>query len=101
MKNPSKTLTRNHNKTIFLILLLLPFLYIYRVKAQSNLLENVKSNPQEAISLCNQFKALNKDGISTSSQSAIETIAAQQNLNKTDAEILIIYVKGLHCPNLD
>ena len=34
------------------------------VNAQSTLLENVKRNPSEAIALCNEFKELNKKGIS-------------------------------------
>ena len=101
MENRSRIFSSNVSKLAVLVIPILTNLHILSVKAQSNLLDNVKSNPQEAISLCNQFKSLNEKGISTSSQSAIATIAAQQNLNKTDAEILTIYVKGLHCPEVD
>ncbi len=69
--------------------------------AQSNLLESVKRNPQEAIALCNQLKDLNSQGISASSEQAIEQISKQRNLNTTDAEILSIYVIGLYCPEVN
>ena len=70
------------------------------VQAQSNLLQNVKRNPKEALELCNQFRSLNSKGISASSNEALAEIARQKNLNSTDAEILSIYVIGLHCPDV-
>jgi len=69
--------------------------------AQSNLLENVKRSPKEAQALCNQFRNLNSKGISSSSQEAIDQISRQRNLSITDAEILSIYVIGLHCPDVN
>ena len=42
---------------------------------QSQLLENVKNNPQEAIALCREFRDLNEKGISASSNIAINDVA--------------------------
>ena len=71
------------------------------VLAQSNLLENVKKNPSEAKALCRQFRNLNSKGVSASSKEAINAISSQRNLSSTDAEILSIYVIGLHCPDVN
>ena len=70
------------------------------VKSQSNLLEGVKRNPQEALALCNKFRSLNSEGISASSKQAITEISKLKNLTAIDAEILSIYVIGLHCPDV-
>ena len=72
-----------------------------RVLAQSNLLENVKRNPQEAKTLCQRFRNLNSKGISASSKETIKEISSQKNLSISDAEILSIYVIGLHCPEVN
>ena len=69
--------------------------------AQSNLLESVKQNPKEAKALCNKLRKLNSKGISSGSKEAIEQISRERKLNKTDAEILSIYVIGLHCPEVN
>ena len=69
--------------------------------AQSNLLESVKKNPAEAKSICAKFRELNKKGISASSKESINSIAKEKNLNRMDAEILSMYIRGLHCPNVD
>ncbi len=69
--------------------------------AQSNLLENVKRNPEDAKALCNQLRNFNSQGISAGSQKAIEEISRKRNLSKVDAEILSIYVIGLHCPDVN
>ena len=84
---------------------LLPLVFIgitnlTAVKAQSSLLESVKGNPQEAIELCEEFKALNKKGISASSNIAINDVARKRNLSRIDAEILSTYVIGLNCPDV-
>ena len=71
------------------------------VMAQSNLLESVKRNPKEAKALCMQFRNLNSIGVSASSNQAIKEISSQQNLSNTDAEILSMYVIGLHCPDVN
>tara|TARA_Y100001970_G_C13917440_1_gene691693 strand:- start:171 stop:440 length:270 start_codon:yes stop_codon:yes gene_type:complete len=68
---------------------------------QSNILEDVKQNPDEAIALCNRFRDLNSQGISASSNNVIKEISTKKNLNFKDAEILSIYVIGLHCPEVN
>ena len=67
---------------------------------QSQLLENVKKNPEEAIALCKQFRDLNSKGISSGSKEVIEEISREKKLSTTDAEILSIYVIGMHCPGI-
>ncbi|TCD56951.1 hypothetical protein [Synechococcus sp. BS55D] len=67
---------------------------------QSSLLESVKRNPQEAQALCNQFKALNAQGVSATSPQAINNLAKQRGLTRQDAEILATYVIGLYCPDV-
>ena len=71
------------------------------VLAQSNLLESVKQNPEEAKALCNKLRNLNARGISSGSKEAIDQISRERKLNTSDAEILSIYVIGLHCPEVN
>ena len=66
--------------------------------AQSRLLESVKRNPDEAKSICQSFRKLNKENISASSQKSIKKISTQKNISEVDAEILSMYVRGLYCP---
>ena len=68
------------------------------VIAQSRLLEGVKRNPDEAKSICDSFRELNKENISASSQKSIQKISIQKNISEVDAEILSMYVRGLYCP---
>ena len=70
------------------------------IHAQSNLLESVKKNPKNAIEICNKFKELNKRGISASSDEAVNYVLKKNNLSPVNAEILSIYVIGIHCPNV-
>ena len=59
-------------------LLFLFFLFsnsLYPVFSQSNLLENVKKNPNEAKNLCNKFREFNSKGISASSDKAIKYVS--------------------------
>ena len=81
-------------------LTLLAGTHILQVQAQSTLLESVKSNQQEAIALCREFRELNKKGISASSNIAISDIARKRNISQIDAEILSTYVIGLNCPDV-
>ena len=67
-------------------------------KAQSRLLEGVKRNPDEAKSICQYFRKLNKEKISAGSQISIQKISTQKNISTGDAEILSMYVRGLYCP---
>ena len=84
----------------FFLLLFLSLAYINPVLSQSDLLESVKKNPGDAIKLCNKFRELNAKGISASSDQAIKFVSKKNNLNPINAEILSIYVIGLHCPQV-
>ena len=68
------------------------------VIAQSRLLEGVKRNPDDAKSICESFRKLNKENISAGSQKSIQKISIQKNISEVDAEILSMYVRGLYCP---
>ena len=68
------------------------------VMAQSRLLEGVKRNPDEAKSICESFRELNKENISARSLKSIQKISIQKNISEVDAEILSMYVRGLYCP---
>ena len=81
----------------FLILLLLGIEPIF---SQSNLLDSVKKNPENAIEMCRKFKELNAKGISANSDEALNYVQKKSNLNILNAEILSIYIIGLHCPNV-
>ena len=81
----------------FLFLFLFP---LNPILSQSNLLENVKKNPSEAIKICNKFKEFNSKGISASSDKAIEFVSKKNKLTPVNAEIFSIYVIGLHCPEI-
>ena len=70
------------------------------IHAQSNLLESVKKNPKNAIEICIKFKELNRRGILASSDEAIKYVSKKNNLSPVNAEILSIYVIGIHCPNV-
>ena len=83
-----------------LLFLIVAIAFEPAIKAQSTLLESVKRNPAEARALCNKFKSLNSRGISSSSKEVIEEISIQKNLSELDAEILTIYVIGMHCPEV-
>ena len=66
--------------------------------AQSTLLENVKKNPDEAKSICQSFRELNKNNISASAPKSIKKISTQKNISEVDAEILSMYIRGIYCP---
>ena len=85
----------------YLISILIAFLVSPSVGyGQSQLLESVKKNPDEAKALCNKFRKDNEMGKSSRSKEVIERISQDKNLSFTDAEILSIYVIGLHCPDV-
>ena len=84
----------------FLFLLFLFFNSLNPVYSQSNLLESVKKNPDEAIKICNKFRDFNSKGISASSDKAIEYVSKKNKLTPFNAEIFCIYVIGLHCPDI-
>ena len=68
--------------------------------SQSNLLESVKKNPNEAINICNKFREFNSKGIGASSNQAIDYVSNKKKLTPVNAEIFSIYVIGLHCPDI-
>ena len=72
----------------------------YPVFSQSNLLESVKKNPNEARNICNKFREFNSKGISASSDKAIEYVSKKNKLIPVNADIFSIYVIGLHCPDI-
>ena len=84
-------------KSFLFLLLLFP---ISNVFSQSNLLESVKKNPNEARNLCNKFREFNSKGISASSDKAIDYVSNKKKLTPVNAEIFSIYVIGLHCPDI-
>ena len=87
-------------RKIYLFIIGSTILFSNNVFAQSSLLESVKRNPKEAISLCKRFRALNAQGISANSEKALQEISSKKNLNRIDSEILSMYVIGLHCPDV-
>ena len=86
-------------KSLFFLLFLFSH-SLYPVLSQSNLLETVKKNPNEARNLCNKLREFNSKGISASSDKAIEYVSNKQQLPPVNAEIFSIYVIGLHCPDI-
>ena len=84
-------------------LLFLLFLYansLYPVFSQSNLLESVKKNPNEARNLCKKFKEFNEDNESATSNKATNFVSKKNNLSLVNAEFYSIYVIGLYCPEI-
>ena len=84
----------------FLFFLFLLSNSICPVFSQSNLLESVKKNPDEAMNICKKFKDFNSKGISASSDKAINYVSKRNKLTPVNAEIFSIYVIGLHCPEI-
>ena len=75
----------------FLFLLFLFSNSLYPVYSQSNLLESVKKNPNEARNLCNKFREFNSKGISASSDRAIAIFKKEIGISPPQAYLL------LHC----
>ena len=84
----------------FLFFLFLLSNFSYPVFSQSNLLESVKKNPDQALNICNKFREFNSKGISASSDIAIDYVSKKNKLTPVNAEIFSIYVIGLHCPDI-
>ena len=68
--------------------------------AESDLLDNVKRNPEKAKAMCRSFRKMNDNGKSAYSKKATRKVAKSQNLTFQDAEILVTYVVGMHCPDV-
>jgi len=62
----------------FLFFLFLFSNSLYPVFSQSNLLESVKKNPDEAINICNKFREFNSKGISANSDKAIQYVSKKK-----------------------
>ena len=83
---------------LLITLIFTSFAFNQEAMAQSRLLEDVKRNPDEAKSICQNFRELNKNNISAGSPKSIQKISNQKNISEVDAEILSMYVRGLYCP---
>ena len=83
---------------LLITLIFTSFAINQKAMAQSTLLEDVKRNPDEAKSICENFRELNKKNISAASQKSIQKISVQKNVSEVDAEILSMYIRGLYCP---
>ena len=68
--------------------------------ADSDLLNSVKRNPEKAKAMCRSFRQMNANDKSAYSKKAINKVAQSQNLTFQDAEILVTYVVGMHCPDV-
>ena len=68
--------------------------------ADSDLLNSVKRNPEKAKAMCSSFRQMNANGKSAYSKKSINKVAQGQNLTFQDAEILVTYVVGMHCPDV-
>ena len=68
--------------------------------ADSDLLNGVKSNPQEAKAMCKSFRDQNDRGASAYDRATTREVAKSRQLSKPDAEVLITYVVGIHCPDV-
>tara|TARA_B100000700_G_scaffold191430_1_gene210830 strand:- start:67 stop:336 length:270 start_codon:yes stop_codon:yes gene_type:complete len=85
-------------QVLLITLIFASFAINQEAMAQSRLLEDVKRNPDEAKSICQNFRELNKKNISAASQKSIQKISNNKNISEVDAEILSMYVRGLYCP---
>ena len=66
----------------------------------SDLLNSVKRNPEKAKAMCRSFRQMNANGKSAYSKKSVNKVAQGQNLPFQDAEILVTYVVGMHCPDV-
>ena len=83
---------------LLITLILTSFAINQEAMAQSRILEDVKKNPEQANSMCKDFKELNKNNISAGSRKSIQAISKKKNISEVEAEILSMYVRGLYCP---
>ena len=70
------------------------------VAADSDLLNSVKRNPEKAKGMCRSFRQMNANDKSAYSKRATNKVARSQNLTFQEAEILVTYVVGMHCPDV-
>ncbi|WP_392349976.1 hypothetical protein [Parasynechococcus sp.] len=70
--------------------------------AQADVLETIKRNPAEAKAMCRQFrtaKSKNKN-FDPYSRKTTRQVVKDRKISMGDAEILITYVVGMHCPDV-
>ena len=84
--------------TFLITLIFMSISFNQKAMAESRLLEGVKRNPEEAKSICQNFRQLNQQNISAGSLESIQKISTKKNISKVDAEVLSMYVRGLYCP---
>ena len=70
------------------------------VSANSDLLNSVKRNPEKAKTMCRSFRGMNAKGKSAYSQKSTRQVAKSETLSFQDAEILVTYTVGMHCPDV-
>ena len=65
-------------KKYLLISLFLLLGFTKPIFSQSNLLESVKKNPDDALKMCTKFKEFNSKGISASSDKVIDFVSKKK-----------------------
>ncbi|MGB1416642.1 MAG: hypothetical protein ACPG6X_04080 [Synechococcus sp.] len=70
--------------------------------AQAELLDAIKRNPAEAKAMCREFRTAqaNDNSFDPYSRKTTRKVAKQRQLSLDEAEILITYVVGMHCPDV-
>ena len=82
------------------LLLLLGSVLASPALCQTDLLESVKRNPAQAKAMCKTFRQANDNNASAYDKATTRQVARAQQLSAQDAEILITYVVGMHCPDV-
>ena len=68
--------------------------------AESDLLNNVKRNPEKAKAMCRSFQQMNANGKSAYSKETTVKVAKGEGLSFQGAEILVTYVVGMYCSDV-
>ena len=84
------------------ILLIVGGLWSCPALAQSQVLDAIKHDPAQAKAMCREFKTAkaNNKGFDPYSRKTTRQVAKDRQLSTNDAEILITYVVGMHCPDV-
>ena len=84
----------------YLLILFLIFFSTNSVLGKQLLLDRVKNNSSDAVNTCSKFKELNSKNISANSNDGINYVKAKYKENSLNAEMISIYIIGLHCPEV-